>query len=120
MITINALAAADSDYPNNIHYLSAEGLAPFVRFVSMVKRQTNRVAPRTDGISNDGDNAPQINISKEITATVKACILIAQNHVFDTEISHLIRVVEATAEGKVFWLHDKSGARLRSSDTARQ
>ena len=42
MITINALAAADSVIiPTQPHYLSAKGLELLLRSVSMVKRQIN-------------------------------------------------------------------------------
>ena len=42
---------------------------------------------------------PRTNISKEITATVKSAYG-KKIKVFDTEIPHSIRAVEATAEGK--------------------
>ena len=51
MITINALAAADSVIiPTQPHYLSAKGLELLLRSVSMVKRQINPKL-RIDGIS---------------------------------------------------------------------
>ena len=50
MITINALAAADSVIiPTQPHYLSAKGLELLLRSVSMVKRQINPNL-RIDGI----------------------------------------------------------------------
>lgn len=50
MITINALAAADSVIiPTQLHYLSAKGLELLLRSVSMVKRQINPKL-RIDGI----------------------------------------------------------------------
>lgn len=48
------------------------------------------------------------NISKEITATVKNAYG-QKIKVFDTEIPHSIRAVEATAEGKSIFAYDKSG-----------
>lgn len=58
MITINALAAADSVIiPTQPHYLSAKGLELLLRSVSMVKRQINPKL-RIDGIL----------MTKEITA----------------------------------------------------
>lgn len=71
MITINALAAADSVIiPTQPHYLSAKGLELLLRSVSMVKRQIN---PKLwiDGILMTMV-MPRTNISKEITATVKS------------------------------------------------
>ena len=51
---------------------------------------------------------PRTNISKEITATVKSAYG-QKIKVFDTEIPHSIRAVEATAEGKSIFAYDKSG-----------
>lgn len=69
MITINALAAADSVIiPTQPHYLSAKGLELLLRSVSMVKRQINPKL-RIDGILMTMV-MPRTNISKEITAKV--------------------------------------------------
>ena len=108
MITINALAAADSVIiPTQPHYLSAKGLELLLRSVSMVKRQINPKL-RIDGILMTMV-MPRTNISKEITATVKSAYG-KKIKVFDTEIPHSIRAVEATAEGKkYFLLTTKSG-----------
>ena len=52
MITINALAAADSVViPTQPHYLSAKGLELLLRSVSMVKRQINPKL-RIDGMDS--------------------------------------------------------------------
>ena len=107
MITINALAAADSVIiPTQPHYLSAKGLELLLRSVSMVKRQINPKL-RIDGILMTMV-MPRTNISKEITATVKSAYG-QKIKVFDTEIPHSIRAVEATAEGKSIFVYDKSG-----------
>ena len=107
MITINALAAADSVIiPTQPHYLSAKGLELLLRSVSMVKRQINQKL-RIDGILMTMV-MPRTNISKEITATVKSAYG-QKIKVFDTEIPHSIRAVEATAEGKSIFAYDKSG-----------
>ena len=75
MITINALAAADSVIiPTQPHYLSAKGLELLLRSVSMVKRQINPKL-RIDGILMTMV-MPRTNISKEITASVVyGCVL---------------------------------------------
>ena len=107
MITINALAAADSVIiPTQPHYLSAKGLELLLRSVSMVKRQINPKL-RIDGILMTMV-MPRTNITKEITATVKSAYG-QKIKVFDTEIPHSIRSVEATAEGKSIFDYDKSG-----------
>ncbi len=71
MLTINALAVADSVViPIQLHYLSAKGLELLLRSVSKVKRQINPYL-RIDGILMTMV-MPRTNISKEITATVKS------------------------------------------------
>ena len=105
MITINALAAADSVViPTQPHYLSAKGLELLLRSVSMVKRQINPKL-RIDGILMTMV-MPRTNISKEITASVKSAYG-QRIKVFDTEIPHSIRAVEATAEGKSIFAYTK-------------
>ncbi len=98
MLTINALAAADSVViPTQPHYLSAKGLELLLRSVSKVRRQINPPL-RIDGILMTMV-MPRTNISKEITATVRSAYG-QKIKVFDTQIPHSIRAVEATAEGK--------------------
>ena len=107
MLTINALAAADSVViPTQPHYLSAKGLELLLRSVSKVRRQINPHL-RIDGILMTMV-MPRTNISKEITATVKSAYG-QKIKVFDAEIPHSIRAVEATAEGKSIFAYDKSG-----------
>ena len=51
---------------------------------------------------------PRTNISKEVTALVRSAY--GQNiKVFDAQIPHSIRAVEATAEGKSIFAYDKGG-----------
>ena len=69
MLTINALAAADSVIiPTQPHYLSAKGLELLLRSVSKVRRQINPHL-RIDGILMTMV-MPRTNISKEVTALV--------------------------------------------------
>ncbi len=107
MLTINALAAADSVViPTQPHYLSAKGLELLLRSVSKVRRQINPKL-RIDGILMTMVMS-RTNISKEITASVKSAYG-QKIKVFDSEIPHSIRAVEATAEGKSIFAYDKSG-----------
>ncbi len=107
MLTINALAAADSVViPTQPHYLSAKGLELLLRSVSKVRRQINPPL-RIDGILMTMV-MPRTNISKEITATVRS-VYGQKIKVFDTQIPHSIRAVEATAEGKSIFAYDKGG-----------
>ena len=107
MLTINALAAADSVIiPTQPHYLSAKGLELLLRSVSKVRRQINPHL-RIDGILMTMV-MPRTNISKEVTALVKSAY--GQNiKVFDAQIPNSIRAVEATAEGKSIFAYDKNG-----------
>lgn len=107
MLTINALAAADSVViPTQPHYLSAKGLEILLRSVSKVRRQINPHL-RIDGILMTMV-MPRTNISKEVTALVRSAY--GQNiKVFDAQIPHSIRAVEATAEGKSIFAYDKGG-----------
>ena len=107
MLTINALAAADSVIiPTQPHYLSAKSLELLLRSVSKVRRQINPHL-RIDGILMTMV-MPRTNISKEVTALVKS--VYGQNiKVFDAQIPHSIRAVEATAEGKSIFAYDKNG-----------
>lgn len=107
MLTINALAAADSVViPTQPHYLSAKGLELLLRSVSKVRRQINPHL-RIDGILMTMV-MPRTNISKEVTALVRRAY--GQNiKVFDVQIPHSIRAVEATAEGKSIFAYDKGG-----------
>ena len=107
MLTINALAAADSVViPTQPHYLSAKGLELLLRSVSKVRKQINSHL-RIDGILMTMV-MPRTNISKEVTALVRSAY--GQNiKVFDAQIPHSIRAVEATAEGKSIFAYDKGG-----------
>lgn len=107
MLTNNALAAADSVViPTQPHYLSAKGLELLLRSVSKVKRQINPKL-RIDGILMT-IVMPRTNISKEIAALVKSAYG-QKIKVFESEIPHSIRAVEATVEGKSIFAYDKSG-----------
>lgn len=107
MITINALAAADSVIiPTQPHFLSAKGLELLLRSVFKVKRQINP-GLRIDGILMTMV-MPRTNISKEISTLVKNAYG-QQIRIFDSEIPHSIRAVEASAEGKSIFDYDKNG-----------
>ncbi len=107
MLSINALAAADSVIiPTQPHYLSAKGLELLLRSVSKVKKQINP-GLRIDGILMTMV-MPRTNISKEIITTVRSAYG-QRIRVFDTQIPHSVRAVEATAAGKSIFSFDKGG-----------
>ncbi|GAB5083995.1 sporulation initiation inhibitor protein Soj [Ruminococcus sp. 25CYCFAH16] len=107
MLTINALAAADSVViPNQPHYFSIKGLEQLLRSVSRVKRQINPNL-RIDGILMTMV-MPRTRITQTVISTVKNAY--GRNiRIFDTQIPFSIRAVEATAEGKSIFAYDKSG-----------
>lgn len=107
MVTINALAAADSVIiPVQPHYLSAKGLELLIRSVSMVKYHINPKI-RIDGILMTMVT-PRTNITKEIIREVKSAYG-QKVKVFSSEIPHSVRAVEATAEGKSIFAYEKNG-----------
>lgn len=107
MLTINALAAADSVViPNQPHYFSIKGMEQLLRSVSRVKRQINPNL-RIDGILMTMV-MPRTRITQTVISTVKNAY--GRNiRIFDTQIPFSIRAVEATAEGKSIFAYDKSG-----------
>ena len=107
MLTINALAAADSVViPNQPHYFSIKGLEQLLRSVSRVRRQINPNL-RIDGILMTMV-MPRTRITQTVISTVKN--VYGRNiRIFDTQIPFSIRAVEATAEGKSIFAYDKSG-----------
>ena len=107
MITINALAAADSVLiPVQPQYLSAKGLEQLLQTINKVKRQINPKL-RIDGVlltMVDG----RTNNAKEISSIIR------ENYggkikVFDTEIPRSVRAEEISAEGKSIFRHDPGG-----------
>ena len=107
MITINALAAADSVLiPVQPQYLSAKGLEQLLQTINKVKRQINPKL-RIDGVlltMVDG----RTNNAKEISSIIR------ENYggkikVFDTEIPRSVRAEEISAEGKSIFRHDPCG-----------
>ena len=107
MLTINALAAADSVIiPVQSQYLPAKGLEQLLSTINKVKRQINPKL-HIDGIlMTMVDN--RTNFSKEITALLRDTYG-SKIKVFDTEIPHSVRAAEISAEGKSIFAHDSKG-----------
>ena len=107
MMTINALAAADSVIiPSQPNFLSTKGLNLLLHSVSKVKRSIN---PKLwiDGIlltmvDNRTNNAR--GIIESLRSTVGQNI-----KVFDTEIPHSVRAAECALTGESIFSHDKNG-----------
>jgi chromosome partitioning protein len=106
MMTINALAAADSAIiPSQPHFLSAKGLELLLQSIAKVKKQINPNL-RIDGIlMTMVDN--RTNFTKDIITLLRGQYG-EKIKVFDIEIPHSVRAVETSAEGKSIYAHDKS------------
>jgi len=106
MMTINALAAADSVIiPSQPSYLSTKGLSLLMGSISKVKRQINP-GLRIDGVlltmvDNRTNNAKSIIASLRQTGDML--------RVFNTEIPFSVRAAETSIEGKSIFAHDGRG-----------
>jgi len=106
MMTINALAAADSVIiPSQPSYLSTNGLSLLMGSISKVRRQINP-GLRIDGVlltmvDNRTNNAKSIIASLRQTGDML--------RVFDTEIPFSVRAAETSIEGKSIFAHDGRG-----------
>ena len=107
LMTINALAAADSVIiPSQPNFLSSKGLNLLLRSVSRVRKQINPKL-RIDGILfTMVDN--RTNNAKEIISSMRSAV--GDNiRVFQTEIPRSVRAAEAAQEGKSIYAYDKNG-----------
>jgi len=106
MMTINALAAADSVIiPSQPSYLSTKGLSLLMGSISKVRRQINP-GLRIDGVlltmvDNRTNNAKSIIASLRQTGDML--------RIFDTEIPFSVRAAETSIEGKSIFAHDGKG-----------
>ena len=107
MLTINALAAADSVIiPVQAQYLPAKGLEQLLQTISKVRRQINPKL-KIDGILlSMVDN--RTNYAKEIVKLLRDTYG-GKLKIFDTEIPHSVRAAEISAEGKSIYEHDPNG-----------
>lgn len=106
MITINALAAADSVIiPVQAHYLPAKGMTQLMRTITKVKKQINP-ALKVDGVLLtlvDG----RTNLAKATADTLR------QNYgsvlkIYRSEIPVGIKAAEISAAGKSIYAYDKN------------
>jgi len=107
MLTVNALAAADSVLiPVQAQYLSAKGLEQLLQTVSKVRRQINPKL-KIEGILLTMANS-RTNFGKEISALLRDTYG-SKIRIFDTDIPHSVRAAEISAEGKSIFAHDPKG-----------
>lgn len=107
MITVNALAAADSVIiPVQAHYLPAKGMAQLLQTINRVKKNINPNL-KIDGVLLTMVDA-RTNFAKDVSYMLRT------NYgdklkIFKTEIPLAIKAAETSAEGKSIYLHDKNG-----------
>lgn len=107
MITVNALAAADSVIiPVQAQYLPAKGMTQLVKTINRVKKQLNPNLKIDGVLLTLSDN--RTNLAKEIDS------LIRENYghlmkVYDSVIPVAVKAAETSAIGKSIYSHDESG-----------
>ena len=107
MMTINALASADSVIiPSQPSFLSTKGLNLLLHSISKVKRSINPNL-KIDGILFTMVDS-HTNHARQIIASLRSTV--GQNiKVFESEIPHSVRAVECSLTGESIFSHDKNG-----------
>ena len=106
MMTINALAAADSVLiPTIPHYLSVDGLGKLMESIGRMRRGLNR-GLRVEGILIT--MASRTTYAREISELLRTQYG-TKIKVFDTVIPQSIRAAECSAEGKSIFAYDPKG-----------
>lgn len=107
MITINALACADSVLiPVQAHYLPVKGLQQLLKTIRSVKRQLNQKLTIEGILITMVDT--RTNFSKDISAKVHE-IYATKVKTFSTEIPLSIKAAETSAEGKSIFQYNSKG-----------
>lgn len=107
MLTVNALAAADSVLiPVQAQYLPAKGLEQLLQTINKVRRQINPKL-KIDGILLTMVDS-RTTYAKEISALLRDTYG-SKLKVFDVEIPHSVRAAEISAEGRSIFVHDPKG-----------
>ena len=106
MITINALASADSVIiPVQSQYFAAKGMTQLLKTISKVKRQINPDL-KIDGVLLTLVDK-RTNLSKEIENEIKENY-VSILKVYDTQIPLAIKTAESTSRGKSIFTYDKN------------
>ena len=107
MLTINALAAADTTLiPVQAQYLSAKGLEQLLQTVGKVRRQINPKL-KIEGILLTMTDS-RTNYGKQIDTLIRQAYGI-KIKVFDQTIPRSVRAAETSAAGKSIFQHDPKG-----------
>jgi chromosome partitioning protein len=107
MMTINALAAADSVIiPVQAHYLPAKGMTQLLQTIARVRRQINPKLTIDGVLVTMVDN--RTNFARDIS------FILRRDYgdkllIFQTEIPLSIRAAETSAKGKSIYAHDPHG-----------
>lgn len=107
MLTINALAAADSVViPVMAQFLSIKGLEQLIRTIAKVKRQINPGLSIAGILVTMADM--RTNYAKDIVELLHTTYD-GRLRIFDSIIPLSVRAAETSAEGKSIYLHDPAG-----------
>ena len=107
MLTINALAAADTTLiPVQAQYLSAKGLEQLLQTVGKVRRQINPKL-KIEGILLTMTDS-STNYGKQIDTLIRQAYG-SKIKVFDQTIPRSVRAAETSAAGKSIFQHDPKG-----------
>ena len=107
MLTINALAAADTTLiPVQAQYLSAKGLEQLLQTVGKVRRQINPKL-KIEGILLTMTDS-RTNYGKQIDTLIRQAYG-SKIKVFDQTIPRSVRATETSAAGKSIFRHDPKG-----------
>lgn len=107
MMTINALAAADSVIiPVQAHYLPAKGMTQLLQTIARVRRQINPKLVLDGVLLTMVDN--RTNFAKDIAFILRRDYG-DKLRVFRTEIPLSIRAAETSSKGKSIYSHDPNG-----------
>ena len=107
MLTINALAAADSVLiPVQAHYLPAKGLEQLLQTIAKVRRQINPNL-RIEGILLTMVDS-RTNYARDISNLIRETYG-GKIKIFGPDIPLSVRAAEISAEGKSIYTHDPKG-----------
>lgn len=107
MLTINALAAADSVIiPVKSEYLPAMGMAQITHTIQLIKRGINPDIKIEGVLLTMTDH--RTRMSKD-TAKLVRDTYGSRINIFDTEIPRAVKVAESSATGKSILVHEPSG-----------
>jgi chromosome partitioning protein len=107
LLTINALAAADSVMiPVAPKFLDAKGLELLLRSIAQIRRHINPNLSICGILLTMVDKRP--NFTKEIISMIEAAYG-ERIHIFKSHVPHSVRAAEASATGKSIFTHDPTG-----------